>query len=83
MRAIRAMPETPVSEETIDNVNVLSQDLLPTPERVKAALPLTPKASATVTHGRATIRRILSDNQLAHPDRIRKGQILHIRPGAR
>lgn len=59
MRAIRAQPETPVSENIIDNVNVLSQDLLPTPEQVKAALPLTPKASATVTRGRTAIRRIL------------------------
>ncbi|MBI5612045.1 MAG: 3-deoxy-7-phosphoheptulonate synthase, partial [Gammaproteobacteria bacterium] len=48
-----------MSDDTIDNVNVLSQDLLPTPEQVKAALPLTTKASATVTRGRAAIRRIL------------------------
>ena len=59
MRAIRRQPETPVSEDSINNINVQSQDLLPTPEQVKAALPLTPKAGETVRRGRAVIQRIL------------------------
>jgi 3-deoxy-7-phosphoheptulonate synthase len=45
--------------DPINNVNVLSQDLLPTPQQVKNALPLTAKAEHTVLDGRATIRRIL------------------------
>jgi len=59
IRTIRRQPETPVSEDSINNVNVQSQDLLPTPEQVKAALPLTPTASATVRRGREAIQRIL------------------------
>jgi 3-deoxy-7-phosphoheptulonate synthase len=45
--------------DQVNNVNVLSQDLLPTPAQVKSALPLTPRAEQTVLGGRATIRRIL------------------------
>jgi len=48
-----------VSEEPISNVNVLSQELLPTPEQVKNALPLTPAAESAVQNGRETVRRIL------------------------
>lgn len=32
----------------VNNLNVLSQDLLPTPWQAKTALPLTDKAQATV-----------------------------------
>ena len=59
IRAVRRRPATSVSKDPIDNLNVLSQDLLPTPEQVKAALPLTPKAAETVRHGRAAIQDIL------------------------
>lgn len=45
--------------DQVNNVNVVSQDLLPTPAQVKSALPLTPRAEQTVLGGRATIRRIL------------------------
>ncbi len=48
-----------MSAEPLDNVNVLSQDLLPTPEQIKRDLPLTPRAQTNVLHGRETIRRIL------------------------
>ncbi len=48
-----------MSEELLSNVNVLSQELLPTPEQVKSALPLSTSAEATVHAGRDTVRRIL------------------------
>ncbi|HQU17297.1 MAG: 3-deoxy-7-phosphoheptulonate synthase [Chromatiales bacterium 21-64-14] len=48
-----------MDNDRIDNVNVLSQDLLPTPRQVKAALPLTEQAQVAVLRGRATVRRIL------------------------
>lgn len=48
-----------MAHDPINNVNVLSQDLLPTPQQVKAALPLTANAEATVLRGRETVRRIL------------------------
>ena len=44
----------------INNVNVQSQELLPTPEQVKRALPLSPGAMQTVVTGRATVRNILA-----------------------
>jgi len=46
--------------DNIDNVNVVSQELLPTPEQVKAALPLSARAERTVRDGRSTIERILT-----------------------
>jgi 3-deoxy-7-phosphoheptulonate synthase len=48
-----------VSRDSIDNVNVLSQELLPTPQQVKAALPLSPAAADMVRRGRETVRRVL------------------------
>jgi len=48
-----------MSTDRINNVNVISQELLPTPEQVKAALPLSPAAEGTVMRGRETVRRIL------------------------
>ena len=48
-----------MSEHEINNVNVISQELLPTPEQVKSSLPLTSKAEDTVLQGRETVRRIL------------------------
>ena len=46
-------------EEVVNNINVLSQELLPTPQQVKGALPLTARAEETVLKGRETVRRIL------------------------
>ena len=48
-----------MSEDSINNINILSQEVLPTPEQIKAQLPLTPQAQETVIAGRETIRRIL------------------------
>jgi 3-deoxy-7-phosphoheptulonate synthase len=48
-----------MSDQQVNNVNVVSQDLLPTPEQVKGALPLSAKAEATVLAGRETLRAIL------------------------
>ena len=43
----------------LDDLNVVSQELLISPAALKVELPLTDKARAVVTHGRATIRDIL------------------------
>jgi len=48
-----------MSEKQVNNVNVVSQELLPTPEEVKRALPLTERAEKTVLTGREAVRRIL------------------------
>jgi len=48
-----------MTEKQVNNVNVLSQELLPTPEEVKRALPLTERAEKTVLAGREVVRRIL------------------------
>ena len=48
-----------MAKDPVNNLNVLSQDLLPTPQEVKQALPLTDKAQATVLQGREAARRIL------------------------
>ncbi len=48
-----------MSNDQLNNVNVASQDLLPTPAQVKAALPLSDQARETVVRGRDTVRRIL------------------------
>jgi len=48
-----------MSKDPVNNLNVLSQDLLPTPQQVKTALPLTDSAQKMVLHGRDTVRRIL------------------------
>lgn len=47
------------SSNSIDNLNVESQTILVTPAELKAHLPLTPKAIATVTAGRQAVRNIL------------------------
>ncbi|HEX9812805.1 MAG TPA: 3-deoxy-7-phosphoheptulonate synthase [Burkholderiales bacterium] len=44
----------------INNVNVVSQELLPTPEQIKRELPLSPDAEQTVVSGRDTVRNILA-----------------------
>ncbi len=48
-----------MSEARVSNINVLSQDLLPTPGEVKEALPLSAKAEQTVLAGRAAVQNIL------------------------
>ena len=48
-----------MTDEKLNNLNVLSQELLPTPEQVKKSLPLTDEARAVVVQGRKTIRDIL------------------------
>lgn len=56
-----AKPVKPVltPDDAVNNINVISQDLLPTPEEVKRLLPLTQQAELTVLQGRAVLRRIL------------------------
>ena len=44
---------------SVDNINVVSQEVLISPAELKRELPITDRASDTVTEGRATIRRIL------------------------
>jgi 3-deoxy-7-phosphoheptulonate synthase len=48
-----------VTHDPVNNVNVASQELLPTPKEVKAALPLSEAARRTVLNGRESVRRIL------------------------
>lgn len=43
----------------VDNLNVISQDLLITPDRLKDKIPLTANAQQSVMEGRQTIQRIL------------------------
>jgi len=55
-----------MSENRLVNINVVSQELLPTPEHVKRALPLSAKAEETVIQARQIVRNILdgSDHRL-------------------
>ncbi len=46
-------------QDLIHNVNVVAQELLPTPDQVKAKLPMTARARETVIEGREVVRRIL------------------------
>ena len=48
-----------MTENHLDNVNVLAQELLPTPLEVKARHPLSDTARDTVSRGRRTVRDIL------------------------
>ena len=48
-----------MTDQQLSNINVLSQDLLPTPAAVKKALPLTSLAEQTVLAGRDTVQQIL------------------------
>ena len=49
-----------MSTETIFNVNIVSEELLPTPEEVCNDIPRSEQASETVIRGRTTIEKILS-----------------------
>lgn len=53
-----------MSGKNLNNVNVISQDLLPTPAEVKGDIPLSDKGAETVINGRKTIINIL--NRLDH-----------------
>ncbi|GMR07629.1 MAG: 3-deoxy-7-phosphoheptulonate synthase [Gammaproteobacteria bacterium] len=48
-----------MNEQSVNNLNVISQDLLPTPAAVKQALPLTGRAEPTVVQGRQALRDIM------------------------
>ncbi|WP_251976460.1 3-deoxy-7-phosphoheptulonate synthase [Salinicola avicenniae] len=48
-----------MSEQQTNNLNVLSQDVLITPDALKQAIPLSEAAERTVIEGRQTIQRIL------------------------
>jgi 3-deoxy-7-phosphoheptulonate synthase len=45
--------------ERLQNINVLSSELLPTPEQIKQGLPLTSAAEEFVFRSRQAVRRIL------------------------
>ncbi len=49
-----------MTEEKLDNLNVLSQELLPTPAEVKSKLPVGAQERETVLRGRAIVRDILA-----------------------
>ncbi|ELY22125.1 DHAP synthase, class 1 [Vreelandella titanicae BH1] len=49
-------------EQQVNNLNVLAQDVLTTPEALKNAVPLTEAAERTVIEGRQTIQNILDGN---------------------
>ncbi|MDR5902721.1 MULTISPECIES: 3-deoxy-7-phosphoheptulonate synthase [Halomonas] len=48
-----------MTDQQVSNLNVLSQDVLITPEALKLEIPLTDAAEQTVIEGRHTIQRIL------------------------
>lgn len=48
-----------MSEQIVDNLNVLNQEPLATPAQVKEKLPLTERARQTVINGRRVVERIL------------------------
>lgn len=48
-----------MTEQQLNNINVLSTELLPTPAEVKKALPLTESAERTVLAGREIVHNIL------------------------
>ena len=48
-----------MTNSNIDDLNLVSQEILISPDQLKAQLPLTDAAAHTVTQGRAAIRNIL------------------------
>jgi 3-deoxy-7-phosphoheptulonate synthase len=48
-----------MTDSQVDDINVVSQELLISPDELKAELPLTDKARSVVTEGRAVVRNIL------------------------
>ena len=61
-----------MSGKQLENLNVISNDPLITPEALKQKMPLTDKAAATVTTGRQTIYDILDRKDAATR---REGQV--------
>jgi hypothetical protein len=55
-----------MDDKRIYNVNVIAQDVLLTPERVKQRVPMTPAAQNTVLDGRLTVENILSQGPPLH-----------------
>ncbi len=55
-----------MTDKAVDDLNIVSQDILISPDSIKADLPLSDKAKAAVTEGRQTVRNILdrSDHRL-------------------
>ena len=64
-----------MSENSVDNVNVASQELLITPNQLKEEIPLTDKARAVVVQGRDDVRNILDrkDHRVHRAFDIREG----------
>lgn len=61
---IARLPKTTVlgssmTEFAVDDLNIVSQEILISPAAIKSALPLTDKARKVVTEGRETVRNIL------------------------
>ncbi|MEE3215231.1 MAG: 3-deoxy-7-phosphoheptulonate synthase, partial [Pseudomonadota bacterium] len=48
-----------MSDKQVNNLNVLAQDVLVTPEQLKQEIPLSAEAEATVIEGRKTVQNIL------------------------
>lgn len=48
-----------MSDTVVENLNVAAQEILITPDQLKAALPMSAQARATITHGRQVVRDIL------------------------
>ena len=55
-----------MSEKELNNVNVISQDVLPTPKQIREELPVSAAAEKTIIEGRNTIQQILDrrDNRI-------------------
>ena len=48
-----------MSDQELNNVNVIAQDVLPTPTEIREELPVSAAAERTIIEGRGTIQRIL------------------------
>lgn len=53
------MTKSKAMRQQINDINVVSQDLIPTPQQVKSDLPLSPTAAQTVLAGREALQNIL------------------------
>ncbi|NHN39320.1 3-deoxy-7-phosphoheptulonate synthase [Pseudomaricurvus alcaniphilus] len=49
-----------MTEYTVDDLNIVSQEILISPAGIKAELPISEQAAQVVTEGRETVRKILS-----------------------
>lgn len=59
-RAVLFTKHMSMNDEKLTNINVISQELLPTPAQVKAEHPMSDAAYQTVVQGRETVRSILN-----------------------